>query len=135
MLTKTSFFMWFMHAILRDNLLAILIRLAILIYFDCAPAISITILIISIYFNLFQSDQSILIISIYFDSFWFWHQNCQIISMLRQPFWSFHHVTAKMEHDGSYCHLTFASFAPNMQEYDISCQIWRFSDGKVEKQQ
>jgi hypothetical protein len=55
--------------------------------------------------------------------------------MARQPFRSFHHVTAKMAHDGCCCHLTFASFTPIMQEYDISWLIWRFSDGKVEKQQ
>jgi hypothetical protein len=150
-LAKTSFFMWFMRAIQRVNLLAISIILAILIYFDCVPAISIAILIyfdlfwsiliyfdlfwsiliyfdlfwsILIYFDLFQSFQFISIyfnhfdlfrfISIYFNSFRFQHRNHQNISMVRRPFRSFHHVTAKMAHDGCCCHLTFASITPIM---------------------
>jgi hypothetical protein len=63
--------MWFARAVPRVNLLPILIKLAILIYFDCVPAISIAILIsrsISIYFNHFDLFR---IISIYFDSFRF----------------------------------------------------------------
>ncbi len=66
MLAKISFSMCFTHAIPRVNLLAISIELAISIYFDCMPAILITILIISIYFELFWS---IFIISMYFNQF------------------------------------------------------------------
>jgi hypothetical protein len=89
-----------------------------------------------IYFDLFWSFRSISIhfdpfrsISIYFDSFQFRHQNRQHILMACRPFLSFHHLTAKMVHDGCCCHLTFASFTRIMQEYDISWLIWRFSDG------
>jgi hypothetical protein len=46
-LAKTSFLMCFARAVARVNLLAISIKLAISIYFDCTPAISIAILIIS----------------------------------------------------------------------------------------
>jgi hypothetical protein len=83
--------------------------------------------IISIYFNLFRS------ISIHFDS----HIGIAKTFRWRAGYISIisSYVTAKMAHDGSCCHLTFASFTPIMQEYDISWLIWRFSDGKVEKQQ
>jgi hypothetical protein len=58
--------MRFARAVPTVNLLEISIKLAISIYFDCAPAISIAISIISIYFDLFRS---ISISSIYFDQF------------------------------------------------------------------
>jgi hypothetical protein len=57
-LAKSSFFMCFARAVPRVNLLAISIKLAISIYFDCAPAISIAILIISIYFDQFDLFRS-----------------------------------------------------------------------------
>jgi hypothetical protein len=82
---------------------------------------------ILIHFHLFQS------ILIHLDSdigiaktFW-WHASHFYCFIMSQP--------AKMVHDGGCCHLTFASFTPIMQEYDISWLIWEFSDGKVEKQQ
>jgi hypothetical protein len=60
---------------------------SISIYFDLFRSIS-------IYFDLFR------FISIDFDSFRFRHRNRQNISMARRPCRSFHHVTAKMAHDG-----------------------------------
>jgi hypothetical protein len=155
-LAKTSFFMWFVHAIPRVHLMAISIKLAISIYFDCAPAIliaiSIAILIyfdlfqsiliyfnlfqsISIYFNLFQSFRSI---SIHFDLFWF----ISILTLESPKHFdgppAISIVPSCHRKNGAWWLLLpphFASFTPIMQEYDISWLIWRFSDGKVEKQQ
>jgi hypothetical protein len=70
-------------------------QLTVRFCFDGAPAILMTHQLILIYFNLFRSVWSILIyfdlfwsILIYFDPFRFWHQNCQNISITRQPFQS-----------------------------------------------
>jgi hypothetical protein len=125
-------FLWFACAIPRVDLLVILIKLAISIYFDCAPAISMAISTILIYFDLhveglFRSFWSISIILIYFNSFQFRHRNRQNILMARRPFWSFHHVTSKMAHDGGCCHLTFGSFTPIMAH-----PVW-YVDSVIEK--
>jgi len=122
--------MRFARAVPTVNLLAISIKLAISIYFDCAPAISIAISIISIYFDLFRS---ISIISIYFDQFDLFRSisihfdsDIEIAKTFRWRAGHFDRFITSQQRwrmMAAVCHLTLASFTPIMQEYDISSLI------------